>query len=199
MKLFVHNLYFFDDGMASIENYQIAKKNNQTVNFTTIFDLKKTKTINIEKLDYSFKNIEIQDDSKVYIIGSALDFNNVISRSDYVNVIRYICDIFKDKHVEFFPHRHESEELLEEVNRFVHITTPNVDFESYINMTNVNPRRIIGFNSTLMYILSRYYGCNVLSIDITECIEGMRKKEEFEITYKYFSDVGGIDVFKYHN
>ena len=190
------NVWFFDDGMATIENYIDSKMKMRKRCFVSIFPLEGDELINIDYLEYGGDSkIEVNEDA-IYIVTSALSYNGILNEDDYLTITRNIVKKYTElgKNILLFPHRYETDSFVNEIEASVKVYKGDLDFESFIELSMKKPKVIIGFNSTLLFLMSRDNDIIVKSIDICNIIHDEQHKFEFIKTFDFFRSVDGIEV-----
>ena len=176
-------LILLDDGVATIFLYEyglnyILKKttstiiksnvsnalmlfyNKKKIQFFSIFKpsdnniLYKENTLSILKPDE-----EVSISKKSFIIGAKISEASMITEDEYFLLLKNITEIFPDENFYYCPHRAESTEKLEKIEKEFNFKFFNTEYtiEYDFYKKNISPNIVIGFGSTALYTLKTIY------------------------------------------
>jgi len=139
--------------------------NIKKLSLFTFFDIPATKNIEIVKneLDWFMsikkeKKISILKNT-VYIIGSSMSDEKIISKEYYFELLSRIQKQFELSSIYYIPHRWEKDEKIEEIQQIFNFTIkPNksiIEIDFIIN--NEIPEIIVGTISTALFTLQKLY------------------------------------------
>ncbi len=184
------NIYYLDDGFATIVNYEkISRKNNFfRKNLITRFNLKTLPHKNVYVKKYSIHPVSnAKYNNNVAIIGCALSANNILKRIDYINILKKVIKCHSNNGVVYFyPHRYEDIEVVNEINRFCTVHIAKVSIEDYFKEENEVPKVIISFASTALFNLAQLFPfSNVISVDVTSLMSDPKDQKRFGEVYNF--------------
>ncbi|MCJ8152362.1 alpha-2,8-polysialyltransferase family protein [Chryseobacterium sp. SSA4.19] len=120
--------------------------------------------INTDKDDvikYQFtkdeKPIEF-DQNAALILGSSVAEVGVVTKDNYMKIIKKIREKFNDKKVYYYQHRNENAEKLNEILKLgIEIIQSNIPFEFYYKSLNYTPLHYYSFYSPILDNISQQY------------------------------------------
>lgn len=139
---------------------------SQPVTFFTQYNLPSTALTKIETNHFTLLRKRIQswkETDEVYFVGNAFVNAQSVSKEDYNRYIAFICDYFKGKKIQYFPHPRESAAHVAELKDQYGFDVVNTDvpFEMYLLQNKILPATIGGFTSTALSSVHKMFGENV--------------------------------------
>ena len=188
LRIFISgkNQIYVDDGFQSVD-YDFNKlKENCTI--FTMYNIKSPTKIN--KIQYfpKYKINRKKTSDKVLFIGNSLVFSNILSKYDFMNIMKILSK--KNKNIYYYPHRRENVELSLLPKNFK-ILKRKTTIQKFIDNYKYNFRLIYAFvfSSSIMEI---FYFCkkeNLRALDVNDWIdnkgENFHRKKGFKAHYRY--------------
>ncbi len=160
-------------------------------NFFTFFDIKdwEGQTVILNNFNWfnslsNNKEASKKIDEIVYIIGTALVTDKILSLEYYISILKKMKNKYSDKKIIYIFHRRETKEQLKKIKKETGILIQENEYLIEIDffMNNIIPTHIVGTVSTALFTLKKIYGHN-LKID-TFSIETNQIANNHQIGFK---------------
>ena len=140
--------------IPSIEFFVPFKLRTDGADYCKIFDYEQPQNYKI-------------DSSTVYFIGSPLVETGIVEKEYYLQILSNLYKVNKTLKIKYFAHRAESDTNLKEYSHMFEIIRNHDPFETFICNSNILPKVIISFySSVLLNLFSKYSMLQFKSIEI---------------------------------
>ncbi|PST87757.1 hypothetical protein C9I87_17615 [Photobacterium iliopiscarium] len=160
---FFSDLYYLDDGLASISAYKSICINTRKVNLITEFNLESNDICKVIKL-CRVKIKKETDENKCLIIGMPMiEHQAFVNTNLYMEYLIKIKNKFKNHEISYAPHRYENIDNIKIIGSLgFNILNIDMSIEDYIEKNDKVPLHVVSlYSSALIYINSFYDGVKV--------------------------------------
>jgi len=163
-------LVFYDDGSGT---FRILSEWDERprIYFKTIFYNYFTNRQDILRNDIDLHSIKKTiSKGEIFIIGTKLSENGLMSEVLYVELLNKVCSLFKNKSVIYCPHGEERLEKFQENNLEVQIENISCPIEEYLMHRSTTPEYIITMGSTAGLSLKLIFDYEVYYLKISDLV-----------------------------
>lgn len=185
-KLFKCNeIYYLDDGLATLRAQKEILKKQVPVNWYTFFELKGISDQKIIRHD--FKNVKKKLTDKksdgCYFIGQPYHLMNGYTKEDYLSAVKVAMEHSQTGKLKYIPHRVEDVSVIKDLNN-LEIVELNIPVELYFISIDTIPESIYSCYSTALITLNSLLpNINIVSLHLEKI---KSNSDEIPIVYEYF-------------
>jgi len=186
-------VFFLDDGLATINFYNALNEGRISINnpFSLISNLGITSTDNVDVISLSStKTTKKNMTPNVIFIGMGLVEGGYMSEIDYILAFKKVLNAFKDRTIEYIPHRVESTEKIEGFINDYSLIINKIDcpIEEYVINIDTCPELICSFYSTaLINLANTVSGPEIISFVLNKSELHLDIRDKVMDVYSYFN------------
>ena len=184
-KLSKHRI-ILDDGTNMFnfkKNFNLDYKN---LKIFSIFERNFFNHKNFEKNELRFLKSKLSNKNKknlIYILGSPAVEKKIITRNNYIEILKRIKKKHKSEKIIYIPHPKEHNNQLKNYKLF-NILNIHQPIELYLTLNDYYPKKIIGFNSTAFFSLRKLFNKKIKFVNYSFQFP-LKEKTFFENLSKY--------------
>src|SRR5690554_1849107 len=194
------NVFYLDDGMATLMAQKEMERTGVVGNIFTFFDLPAIEGQTIERNNFSWlrKRFSYNRMEGLYFLGQPLVDYGYVTLESYCQCIMEAIKRSAPDRLFYIPHRHESDDVVSYIEGFLGVTVLRLTepVELYLLKKKVAPRTIFSFSSTALITVNKIFP-ESKSVSFNTTYANYPHQGHLESIYAFFVGSGEVEVVSF--